>query len=370
MLKEKIVDKISRTGPISFHDFMDMALYDPDGGYYTTSTNCIGASGDFYTSASLGSVFGCLIGRQLEEMWQLLGKKEFTIVEYGAGTGLLCHDILSYLQNNPTLYKSLKYYIIERSPVMRQKQKTLLGENVCWLESITEIAPFSGCVFSNELVDNFPVHQVVMQDELAEIFVDHDFKETLKPASLQLTGYFKELGIALPEGFRTEVNLAATTWIKEVAESLGCGFVMTIDYGYQSAELYSPSHREGTVLCYHRHSMYDNPYLHIGEQDITAHVNFSALHHWGLQNGLLCSGFTNQAQFLLSLGLEQYLSQCILSDPRKYIYLKQKLLLEMGTRFKVLVQHKNTAACTLTGLAHSYPGFVQPQSNSREPVFL
>jgi SAM-dependent MidA family methyltransferase len=359
MLKEKIIEKIRKEGPVSFRDFMEIALYDPGEGYYTSSIDPVGTRGDFYTSPNLTPVFGSLIGRQLEEMWWLLGQKAFTIVEYGAGTGLLCSDILAYLKNNSALYKNLTYCIIECSPVMQEKQKAILKEKVCWLDSISKIAPFNGCVFSNELIDNFPVHQVIMHEELVEIYVNHDgqFKEMLRPASSQLQNYFRELGIQLPEQFRAEINLDAVQWIREIGAALNRGFVMTIDYGYRSAELYSARHRQGTILCYHRHSINDNPYQHIGEQDITAHVNFSALCHFGLQNGLLCGGFTSQAQFLLSLGLEEYLSAGLLNHPGKYIFLKQKMLLDMGTRFKVLVQGKNIAAHSLAGLRlASIPG--------------
>ena len=187
-LSDTIIQRISNEGPISFHDFMEMCLYHPGTGYYTSPGDKIGMKGDFYTTSTLTTVFGAMIGRQLEEMWDITGRKEFIIVEYGAGTGTLCQDILYYLKNNPEFYDKLHYYIIEKSPAMQQQQRVRLNEKVTWVDSISEIAPFTGCVFSNELVDNFSIHQVVMEDELMEIFVNYQngFVEVLKPAGKEL----------------------------------------------------------------------------------------------------------------------------------------------------------------------------------------
>jgi SAM-dependent MidA family methyltransferase len=308
-LSDIIIQRIQEEGPISFHDFMEMALYLPGKGYYANGTNRIGKTGDFYTSPELTPAFGAMIARQLEEMWVLLGRKDFTIVEYGAGTGKLCHDILAYLQNNSTFYERINYCIIERSPSMRAFQQTFLDEKVNWYNSISEMPPISGCILSNELLDNFPVHGVVMEEELMEVFVDYNegFTESFKPANQALTDYLKELQVALPKGYRTEINLEATKWIKEIATALKEGFVLTIDYGYPSSQLYSERRKTGTILCYHQHTINDYAYAAIGEQDITAHVNFSALCHWGFKYGLQCCGCTNQANFLLALGFPAYL---------------------------------------------------------------
>lgn len=282
-LVEIIIQKIKQQGPISFQDFMEMSLYDPDRGYYTSPGNKIGHSGDFYTSSCLTPVFGALVGRQLEEMWVNLGKGPFTIVEYGAGTGTLCWDILSYLQNNPRLYPQLRYCIIEKSPVMQAIEKSYLPEIVSWYDSIEEIADIRGCILSNELVDTFAVHQVVMENELMEVFVGYDsgFKEVLQPASGELKAYLSELDVTLPTGFRTEINLQAIHWIEMIAAHLKRGYVMTIDYGYESAELYKSSRSQGTLRCYKNHTINTSLFDQIGNQDITSYINFSALRHWG-----------------------------------------------------------------------------------------
>jgi SAM-dependent MidA family methyltransferase len=158
-----------------------------------------------------------------------------------------------------------------------------LSEKVSWHDSIRDIPGFSGCILSNELLDNFSVHQAVMEDELMEVFVDYKngFVEMLQPAKKELSDYLAELNVVLPKGFRTEINLEATEWIREIATFLEEGYVITIDYGNASSELYSKSKRCGTLLCYHNHSINDSAYTDIGEQDITSHVNFSALCHWG-----------------------------------------------------------------------------------------
>ena len=240
-LSDIITQRIHQEGPISFRDFMDMALYYPELGYYTSAENKIGADGDFYTSANLSDAFGAMIARQIEEMWQNLDRKPIKIVEYGAGTGLLCHDILNYLKdNNPKLYEVVSYCIIEKSPGMQERERMLLKEKVTWYNSIQEIPEINGCILSNELVDNFTVHQVVMQEQLMEVFVDYSggFIEVLKPANQNLIAYFTELNVELPAGFRTEVNLEARNWIEEIAKSLYKGYVITIDYGDVSTELY------------------------------------------------------------------------------------------------------------------------------------
>ncbi|NJD77230.1 MAG: hypothetical protein FIB08_09080 [Candidatus Methanoperedens sp.] len=354
-LSDIIIKEILQKGPISFCDFMEIALYYPGLGYYTSSKEKIGKKGDFYTSPNLSSAFGEMIGRQLEEMWHILGEKEFTVVEMGAGTGLLSGDVYGYLKKNPELFKELDYCIVEKSPAMKEEQKKLLGENVKWYDSLKEIEGINGCIFSNELVDAFPVHQVLMEKELMEVLVDYDdgFFEILEPASGDLKDYFSELEVILPEGYRTEINLDAIKWIEDISSSLDKGFVITIDYGYPSYELYQEYRNRGTIMCYHEHMANETPYKHIGQQDITSHVNFSALARWGNKSGLDLCGFTDQSHFLMGLGIEGYLKKLQEDEPGNYIkkMLQVKtLLFEMGETFKILIQRKKTNSCELSGL--------------------
>lgn len=362
-LSEIIIQKIRKQGPISFQDFMEMCLYYPGLGYYSSPAEKIGSNGDFYTSPSLTPIFGAMIGRQLEEMWQVLGEKPFTIVEYGAGTGALCHDILFYLQNNRKMYDQLKYCIIEKSLEMRKLEKQHLSEKVYWYDSITEISSIHGCVLSNELLDNFPVHQVVMQKELMEVSVDYQdaFVEKLHPARDEIREYLLELNIELPEGFRTEVNLQALDWISDVATALHEGYVLTIDYGYRSEELYKRYRSQGTLVCYYKHAVNDLLYENIGRQDITSHVNFSALEHWGAKSGLTNCGFTDQCHFLLPLGIKEYITRCmsreadVVKAAKKASFLSHTLLMDMGSKFKVLIQKKGSCERTLSGLKWVLP---------------
>ena len=367
-LSEIIQEKISKEGSMAFRDFMEIALYYPELGYYTSAGDKIGMKGDFYTSPYLTNVFGQVIAKQIEEMWQLTGKGDFTIVEYGAGTGSLCIDILDQLKNNTAFYKKLKYCIIEKSDAMRLKEQGAIAnfhvrEKVYWYDSIEEIPSFTGCVIANEVVDNFSVHKVVMaENELMEVFVDYDdgFIEALKPAQDDLKNYFAELKIKLPVGFCTEVNLQAIEWIKDVSASLDKGFVLTIDYGFPSSELYQSNRRLGTIVCYDKHAVNDFPYKNIGQQDITAHVNFSALNIWGAKNGLMVCGFTDQSHFLLSLGLTEHLRKIEENEKtdievKKNLLLIHNLLMTMGKKIKVLIQQKGLEHPSLSGLKFTQP---------------
>jgi len=359
-VKEKIIQRIQVEGPLSFHDFMEMALYYPSWGYYTSAGEKIGKNGDYYTSPCLGNFFGELIGKQMIEMWTCLDEQPFSIVEYGAGSALLCRDMLEYLKRNNRMYKHLTYYLIEKSPEMKKKaEKVLAGfeDKIKWIDAIAVVPGISGCVFSNELVDNFAVHQVIMQDELMEVFVDYngEFTELLKPASTQLHEHLKRSGIILPPGYRTEINLQAEDWIKEIALSLHRGFVLTIDYGYISADLFEKEQKAGTLLCYHKHAVNDDPYSYVGEQDITAHVNFSALSRYGAGLGLKHCGFTSQSNFLLSLGLTDHLRQLEKKERRLPVVNRGAnmlftFLLQMGQKMKVLIQQKGFDRVMLSGM--------------------
>ena len=367
-LSEIVQHRIRDEGPISFRDFMEMALYYPELGYYTSSNEKFGKSGDYFTAPLFTNVYGNIIGKQLEEMWCHTGKKEFTIVEYGAGSGALCADILTHLQLNREFYENLNYCIIEKSDTLREKQKKFFSnstilQKINWLHSVDEISPFTGCVLANEVLDNFSVHKVIMKEkELMEVFVDHNngFVEVLKPAAENLKSYFKQLGVELPNDFCAEVNLQAIEWLNTISASLAKGFIITIDYGFPSSELYQPYRNLGTIVCYYKHSVNDHPYANIGEQDITAHINFSALGLWGTKTGLVNCGFTTQSQFLSGLGLTEYLRKLELKeknndDFRKNLMLLHTLLVSMGKKFKVLIQQKGLQKPMLSGLQFCQP---------------
>jgi SAM-dependent MidA family methyltransferase len=353
-LADFIKQKIRSEGPISFRDFMELSLYYPGSGYYNSPGEKLGVRGDYYTSPFLTSIFGQIIGKQLEEMWVLLNKKPFTIVEYGAGTGILCEDILEYLKLNKMLYRDLRYCIIEKSQSMLEGQKKKLHEKVKWINSIDEISPVEGCILTNEVLDNFPVHQVIMEEELMEVFVDYqdEFIEKLIPANTELKEFFERSNIHLPQGHRAEVSLAAVDWMEEVAAALSKGFIITMDYGYTAMELCSERRKSGTLVCYHKHKVNDSPYSHIGEQDITAHVNFSSLRQYGSEKGLQYGGFTDQAAFLVGAGITESIRsierQKEATHSQKAILI-QKLLFDLGKKIKILLQYKGLEKPALSG---------------------
>lgn len=306
---------------ITFAEYMDNVLYHPQQGYYSSNQVKIGKEGDFFTSANLGADLGELLAVQFAEMWEILARPTpFTLVEMGAGEGLMAADILPYLQTQyPDCFGATEYIIVEKAPGLQAAQQQRLsnwpGEKVRWC-SWTDLPPQSvtGCFFCNELLDAFPVHQIIREDgQLGEIYVtigrDDRFVEVRGELStFGIYAYFELVGINLtadnyPEGYRSEVNLAALDWVKTVASSLKRGYLLAIDYGYRADKYYHPQRTAGTLQCYYRHQRHHDPYLNVGHQDITAHVDFTALERQGQLSGLEKLGFTQQGLFLMALGL-------------------------------------------------------------------
>ncbi len=357
-LSEIIADKIKETGPLSFHDFMEMALYYPGYGYYTAGKKRIGMEGDYYTSPEVSSLYGQMIGKQLEEMYAIMGNEPMDIIEFGAGSGMLCNDILNHLKKHPEIYNNVTYYIVEKNQINLNFPKHFDDSKIRFIDDLSERSGFSGCVISNELLDNFPVHLVMMKDQLMEIFVDYDggFKEVLKPAGQDLENYLAAQQVTLRQDYRTEINLQVRKWIENIAAQMRRGYLLTIDYGYTAEDYYNAGRNTGTLACYYKHTVTDTPYANIGEQDITAHVNFSALDFWGRKYGFDFSGYCNQNYFLRSLGLSNYLRDLDMrtmeGNDMSYAGLN-KLLLDMGNKFKVLIQQKNVPKRSLTGMQFS-----------------
>ncbi len=343
-------------GGISFADFMALALYHPQYGYYMTQRNRIGKSGDFFTSSSVNALFGRLVARQLIQMDDLLAADSFQVVEQGGGEGHLALDILDALaEEAPALYTRLAYTLVEVSQDNRQRQGRVLAAHagkVAWSDE-SDWTITSGCFLSNELVDAFPVHVVEKHSGvLQELFVvscGGIFTEELRRATdPRLVEYFSWLGCAPIEGNRAEVNLGAPEWMRQVGERINRGFVVTIDYGYPADELYAPHRRAGTLMCYHRHQADDNPYERVGEKDITAHVDFTALRKAGNEVGLVTLWFGEQYRFLLGLGFFEELVKLEAAATNEQearamrLTLKNLIMPEagMGETFKVLVQGK------------------------------
>ena len=325
----KIVLEKIRQSPksqLTFADYMDVVLYDPQYGYYSSGAVEIGSEGDFFTAVSLGKDFGELLAIQLFQMWQSLHcPNNFSLVEMGAGNGDLAKDIINYLQEHHSDFIAvLNYTIIEKSPSLRDIQQQKLADfnniNLTW-KSWDEIPDnkLVGCCFSNELVDAFPVHQIVINNQsLQEVFVTEqegqitEYYDEISTDKLQQ--YFDLVKIEImkqdyPQDYRTEVNLMALDWVETVAKKLDKGYLLTIDYGYQAAKYYHPQRSQGTLKCYYQHRHHNNPYVNLGQQDITTHVDFTALENQGKKLGLETIGFTKQAIFLMALGLGERLQE-------------------------------------------------------------
>jgi SAM-dependent MidA family methyltransferase len=322
-----IVDRIERDPQqqITFSEYMELVLYHPLHGYYASNSEQIGQRGDFLTSPHLADDFGEMLAIQLYQIWQILGKPDlFNLIEMGAGQGLLAAQILAYSKRvYPNFFRSIDYIIIETAPAMIAAQQAKLKDlPVRWCDW-ADIPDRSivGCFLSNELIDAFPVHQVVvLEDKLQEVYVtagdlslnEKIFKDTIDYLSTnRLANYWQINQINLnnllsdryPHEYRTEVNLAALDWLKLVDRKLQRGYIISIDYGYTSDRYYNPMRSQGTLQCYYQHAHHNDPYIHIGNQDLTAHVDFTALQNQGELLGLQTVGFTQQGLFLMALGL-------------------------------------------------------------------
>ena len=369
-LEQIIIEKIKREGPVPFETFMDMALYHPEYGYYASSTSALGREGDFFTSPHLHPIFGAMIVRQLYEMWQTMGKPpEFDIVEMGAGHGYLAKDIFDYLQHASesmsAFLDSARYHIVEPYGHFENKQRTVLGDElpnkrrITWVKSLSGLKNIKGCIFSNELLDAFPVHLIGMNETVKEIVVNYDddkFREEMRDVRLrEITNYINTFSISLSPGYKTEINLRIKEWLESVAAVLKEGFVLTIDYGYSAKEYYSEDRTGGTLLCYHKHTLNDSPYRNIGQQDITAHVNFSSLKLWGDDLGLRTVGCCPQGTFLTAAGIDEMILE-LYSDSADYLSeisrIKRLIFPQgMGDSHNVIIQYKGDKMPALRGFS-------------------
>ncbi len=336
---------------------MELALYDPAVGYYARAAQRSGRAGDFFTSVDVGPLFGELLATQIAEMATILqstaepakhGEKEFTsansapsavsafdLVEAGAGNGRLSADILRAVRDrHPDLYPHVRLHLVEASAAARDAQLATLGDVRDRLSSAGGLLPesYEGVLVANELLDAFPVHQVVMRENgLKEVYVA-DAPEALGRASPELADmaverrrewaalhtiegppstpalqeYIDRLGITLEPGWRVEINLRAVDWIRDAAQRLARGFIILIDYGHEARDLYSASHAQGTLTTFsgHRTDVAQGaaPWLvHPGEQDITAHVDFTSVRDAAEAAGLTTIAFLDQTYFVLGL---------------------------------------------------------------------
>ena len=347
---------------MTFCEFMELALYWPHGGYYTTHS----ASSDYYTAPSAHPAFGALLCLQMYQMWLLLEcPRPFWVIEPGAGAGQLARDVTRFAQQlSPEFSKSLRCLCLERHPWGRRAGSTELGHLPNWIAA--RGLPFQrvvGVVLSNELVDAFPVHRVRMEEgRLRERFVglqDSELVERSGPLStLALEERLRRVGVVLDEGWEAEINLAIDDWAAQVSVCLERGFVLTIDYGRDAVELYSAERRRGTLTTFRDHVQTDSPLREVGLQDMTAQVDFTALELAGRDAGLESWGRTSQRRFLLNMGLQGWLASLRSAiDEAEYNGNRmgmQQLIRPGGMGdFQVMFQAKGVEPDSLWGLSTS-----------------
>jgi SAM-dependent MidA family methyltransferase len=350
-LAEVIRQHIShKGGAIAFHEFMQLALHAPGLGYYSAGSRKFGAEGDFITAPETSPLFARCLARAIQPVLQSMPQQQ--VLEVGAGSGVMAAGILQELT---TLHSPPdRYTILELSADLKQRQAATLqpfAERVIWQDNLPE--KFSGIVLANELLDAMPVHRVIWQQgQLQECYVAWEqdrFIWQIGPLSdprlqTRFDDIIAQLG-ELPDGYVTEINLAAEDWIKTLGAQLQQGMLLLIDYGFARHEFYHPQRLQGTLMCHYRHRAHDDPLILVGLQDITAHVDFTAVADSALAAGLQVAGYTTQAHFLLGSGLTELVTQTQ-GDAAQQLHLANQvkrltLPQEMGELFKVIALTKN-----------------------------
>lgn len=357
---------------MTFEQFMAQCLYHPQFGYYMQGRERTGIRGDYFTSSDLHPVFARLNARQAVEMWELLGRPaDFRWVEMGAGRGLFARDFLEWVERaRPDFFRALGYVLVEPGPRQHSHLEQMFERErrhgrVEVRAGLEELEPVTGCFFSNELVDAFPVAVVTRhRGHLKEVYVAAEgeaLREELGPISdPEIAAIVARYANRLEEGHRVEVNRRAIRWMRSVAEKLARGFVITVDYGDLAEHLYTPDRPRGTLMAYRGHVACEDVLRDPGEQDLTAHVNFSGLIDFGKQAGLELTGFMTQEKYLMALGEESQFADLYLPGQTEAEKLQSRLQLKrllhpggMGTIFKVLIQHRGLATPRLAGLSFS-----------------
>jgi SAM-dependent MidA family methyltransferase len=341
---QEIRDLIARHGRITFAQFMQLCLYSPCGGFYASRAQ--GISSHFGTSAMSHPVFGALIARQLEQMWRLLGEPSvFHVIEVGSGDGALAQSIVrACARSVPKFSGALRYVAADYAPrwlhsathalgLAREPRASLSAEQPDVIagiervraEGVEAFGHVVGCILSNELLDNFPVHRFAVRGgRIQEIYVtlaDGKLAEIMDaPSSPRIEQRLADLNVSLAEGYCGEVSLGLEHWSAQLGRALDRGFVLTIDYGELAHALYAPENFDGTLVCYRSHSATNDPYVSLGQQDITCHVDFTSLMRLGERHGLATVGYTRQSEFLTNLGFSSFVDaldpQCGVSDAR------------------------------------------------------
>ena len=328
--RSRIAAEIAAAGGwLSFERYMQLALHEPGIGYYASGARKFGARGDFVTAPELGSLYGRTLARELARFERIL--------ELGAGSGALADVLTRELQ--------CEYWVLEASAELRQRQRERLGDRVRHLERLPE--HFRGAVIANEVVDAMPVHMVHWTEAgIMERGVSAQFSWSDRPATGAVLASAQRITVRAP--YVSEIGLAARAWMRTLAQSLEQGAIFVVDYGFPAHEYYHPQRASGTLMCHYQHRAHADPFARPGEEDITAHVDFSALAHAATEAGAQVLGYTTQAQFLVNCGITDVLGQANVENALHYAPLAaeaQRLLspAEMGELFKVLAV--GTADC-------------------------
>jgi SAM-dependent MidA family methyltransferase len=342
LLSAIIRSEIASRGPLPFRDFMEFALYHPVHGYYSGNRAQTGRQGDFFTNVSVGALFGKLVAREFAEIWRRLGRpEEFTMVEQGAHDGQFAADALGELQTfDPACFRAARYLIVEPLEARRALQRERLGAlPVRWHASLDDLAPFTGIHFSNELLDAFPVHVMRWTGrEWCERCVAANgdaFAWTDRPlSSPDLAAACGKIPQPLPEGYTTEVNLAAPAWVRTVAPKLQRGALLIVDYGFPREEYFAPERVEGTLSAYAQHQREPDPLGCPGEIDLTAHVEFTSVIEAAETDGLRVTEFTDQHHWMVRLGASYFAEGAHANERRAFMTLMHPQF--MGRAFKML----------------------------------
>ncbi|HUA67176.1 MAG TPA: SAM-dependent methyltransferase [Candidatus Saccharimonadales bacterium] len=362
-LIEVIRREVAASGVLSFARFMELALYCPDYGFYEAKKDNLGRRGDFFTSVSVGELFGQLLAFQFAEWLEALRitNCELRIVEAGAHDGTLANDILNWLQAaRPNLFEQIHYGIIEPSLRRQEWQKEKLekfGSAVRWFSDFEHLklraqsSKLAGIVFSNELLDAMPVRRFGWDATAKKWFewgvaFEGEKFTWAKIWNSEFRIQNSELETVLPDGYIVEISPAAENWWREAASALGCGWLMTLDYGFTADELFSPARPRGTLRAYFRHHLADDPLANVGEQDITAHVNFSTIQAAGEAAGLTTQNLFTQTHFLIRI-LEKAIKdksfgEWNVSRARQFQTLTHPE--HLGRAFRALIQSKGLLA--------------------------
>jgi SAM-dependent MidA family methyltransferase len=369
-LRERITQEIARCGLIPFSRYMELCLYEPELGYYSRAREQFGKAGDFYTSSDVHAVFGRLLARQFAEMWRALDSPaQIDLIERGPGRGLFARDVLEgSAKQFPEFFAALRYQLVEQSAHLRTKLRERLAEHIAAercgifdsLESAAASASSNIIVFANEFFDALPVEVI---DHRGSVRVGYDaggrFRETFVAPSAAENEFLDRYGVHPEEGERVEATLAALDGMARIANLFDGrrGFLVIIDYGYTREQQLAGRHCD-TVMAYHRHTASASPYEAPGEQDITAHVNFTALRAKAVERGLEARALLTQSQFLLGIGEETQFADafqgCQLPQEQAKVALQLKHLISpagMGETFQVLVMSHNVVHEKAAGLS-------------------